>query len=489
MKPKISRQFQLLSIALVVFFACSRETTWVTTRSPYALNYYQTGLSHLYFAEYIEARQQFQKAVQADPLFRMGYCRLSMTDYLLGDLEKAFDHNFMATQNILKITAEEQDFIDWWHAGLHQDSFAARACLERLNQKMPYNREVALLLASNLCRHELTSTAAEIYYEILALDENYVPALVGLGQLYFQIEKLDSAQFWLEKAVQAAPGKAMACLELGQFYRATGRYENARKMLEKACSLAPTLPESYFQMALLNKELGKYRAALGYFQKYQQQPIGAGPCSIARSLEAEILYAMHQLPDARKKSLEAIELDANNLQAYYWLGQTELAENRFDEAYSLANQMKLLTTANPSIQPSNAAWYYRFQSQVYLQQSQWDAALAEAMEALAGAPAFGELDFRLITARILNNSGNSTGALEVCEEVFKKNPDYPPAHLLFAEICEQAGNNELAGKHYETWLKLYQNADDILPIQKGRTRLAILKKTYPTVRLTRFAEE
>lgn len=489
MKPKIFRQFQMLSVALVAFFACSRETTLVTTRSPYALNYYQTGLSHLYFSEYIQARQNFEKAVQVDPLFRMGYCRLSMTDYRLGDLEKAFDNNYMATQNILTITAEEQDFIDWWNAGLHQDSFAARDCLERLNQKMPYNREVASYLAANLCRHELTSTATEIYYEILALDENHLPALVGLGQLYFQLEKLDSAQFWFEKAVQAAPGKAMAYLELGQFYRATGRYENARKMLEKACSLTPALPESFFQMALLNKELGKYRTALSYFQKYQQQPIGAGPCSIARSLEAEIFYTIHQLPDARKKSLEAIELDANNLQAYYWLGQTELAEHRFDEAFSLANQMKLLTTANPSIQPANAAWYYRFQSLIYLQQNQWDAALSEALEALAGAPAFGELDFRLVTARILNDSGNSTGALEVCETVFKKNPDYPPAHLLFAEICEQAGNNELAGSHYETWLKLYQNADDILPIQKARTRLAILKKKQPAVHLTRLAQE
>jgi tetratricopeptide (TPR) repeat protein len=479
-----------LALGLLGLIACGNETTFVTTRSSHALGYYQTGLSHLYFSEFPEARQSFENAVQIDPLFRMGYCRLSMACYFLGDQDKAFENNYMATKNILMLDPDEQEFIDWWNAYLNQDAHAARAGIEQLHQKKPFNKEFSTFLAANLIENELTSTADEIFKEILVVDENYLPALLGLGELNYRIEKLDSAQFWLEKALQAAPDKSVTHLHLGQFYLATGQYENALKMLEKSCTIVPLIPESFFQLALLHKELGNYRGALNFFQKYQQENnVSTGSCSIARSLEAEIYYLMNNFPEARKKSLEALELDANNLQAYYWLGRVHLAENRFDEVYSLANQMKLLSTSILPGKSTNAAWYYGFMSQIYLDQGQLDQALSEAAEATAGAHRFQKLDFRIITGKILLASGNFDRALEVCQTIFEKNPWYPPAHFLFAEIQEQQGNFHLAQEHYQTLLKLYQKADDILPTQKARIRLAILKKKQPAVQLTRIAQE
>ncbi|MBF0559590.1 MAG: tetratricopeptide repeat protein [Nitrospirae bacterium] len=106
------------------------------------------------------------------------------------------------------------------------------------------------------------------YQEVLAKDENYVPALNNLAYLY--IQGGGSKEAALELAIRAyklIPKRPEVLDTVGYVMLKSGRKEDARKMLRNAAEQMPDNATVNYHLALAYKENGNKGLAIESLQK------------------------------------------------------------------------------------------------------------------------------------------------------------------------------------------------------------------------------
>jgi len=189
-------------------------------------------------------------------------------------------------------------------------------------------------------------TAIELLQQALDHDPDYVLALSGLGEAYWEKYRVETDPQWSELAVynsrraldvndQVAP----VYVTLGLIYNGTGRYEQAVKEFNQALSLDSTSSAAYLGLALALESLNMLDTAEAVYNK----AIAIRPHHWSGYANLGFFYAFHgRYDDAlvqldRAEALEHEGFDAwNNLGGLcYFIGETDRAREMWERSVEI----------------------------------------------------------------------------------------------------------------------------------------------------------
>lgn len=202
----------------------------ITTSSEKALKYFLKGrdLSEKLRAQ--ESLQYFEKAVEEDPNFALGYLFLSFAQ---PSAKEFFEYLNQAAALADKTSEGERLWILGFQAGVNAFPLKQRENYQKLVKAYP-NDERALNL---------------------------------LGNNYFGQQEYEHAIEEYKKAIKINPNFSQPYNQLGYAYRFLKNYANAEKAFMKYIELIPDDPNPYDSYAELFMKMGKYDASIESYQK------------------------------------------------------------------------------------------------------------------------------------------------------------------------------------------------------------------------------
>ena len=331
----------------------------------------------------------------------------------------------------------------------------ARECYVTANRLRKHFRWVYLL--AKLDQLEGRSDDAILgFRNSLALEPEYTPALVNLGNIYLELDRLDDARTSFASALEKRPNNPAAHYGLGQVALSKRSYAEAVEYFEKALALAPEANRIHYALAMAYRGLGDTEKAKIHLA--QQGPVGvrvADPlidrlaelvagvrvhlfrgktaleakryeeaaAEFRKAIEARpdtvpahvnLGAALIQLGDAKGAAEEfklALRFDPNNINAHYNLAILLANEQQHEQAIV---HLQAVTTTNPN--DSGAQFFLaqqllranRFEEALKLAQSlysttrslQHGALVASALAELGRCPEAAEWQRKLIARAV-----------------------------------------------------------------------------------------
>ena len=103
----------------------------------------------------------------------------------------------------------------------------------------PQRPEGHFALGAACAQQERYPEALETFLAAHALDPDYVPTLINIGQTYVQLSQPEQAIPWLERAVDQDPESVAALYQMGQAYRQLDRLEEAAAWWQHVLRVSP----------------------------------------------------------------------------------------------------------------------------------------------------------------------------------------------------------------------------------------------------------
>ena len=257
------------------------------TSNPAAYQSYTQGLGVLQRIDkkenYAIAIEWFNQALEYDPKFVAAYIQLAQTYWLY----------YKDTQNI---------------------DYASKA--ETLSEKALTIKPDSLYAFINLGKiHNglgRYGTALASYQLALKQNHNNTEVLMGLAQVYENLNKLDLAEKHLIKAVTLKPDYWLVFNKLGVFYLTHGEYYKAIEQFETALQLTPAnawiysnLGTSYWYLGNIDKTIAMFQNAIKLQEDY----------SIYSNL-ATLYFYQHDYHQSKNMYQKALALDASDFRVW-----------------------------------------------------------------------------------------------------------------------------------------------------------------------------
>ncbi len=180
-----------------------------------------------------------------------------------------------------------------------------RQALERLGVDQKYKRSTDVDPDSRAAAIELHSAgaasrpdpridqallreAAAEYKTALRLDSSYALARVNYGALLLDLGDVKNATKVLERAVQTAPGLAVAWNNLGVAYAMGKDVKKATEALAQAGKLDGKLADPWFNLGVVWADAGQKDKAVGAFEQYAVRDRDSGWSRKAQKKKAEL---------------------------------------------------------------------------------------------------------------------------------------------------------------------------------------------------------
>lgn len=124
--------------------------------------------------------------------------------------------------------------------------------------------------------------AIHAYQEALALDASFVPALVNLGNIYFEQFEFNQALEAYHAAGRQSPESARIFYNIANVYNELHQYDQAIEALEKALELEPDYSGAHFNLAVIFEKVGLELHARKHWQAYIEHDSHGEWADIAR---------------------------------------------------------------------------------------------------------------------------------------------------------------------------------------------------------------
>lgn len=135
---------------------------------------------------------------------------------------------------------------------------------QKLASNLPYLDQDMLTLKAYLLRNlERPEEALDILNQ---LDEKSAWVYNEYGIVFMQLNKLDDAIVYFEKALQEDERNEDACVQLGDIYFVKGNYLRAMDYYFKAVEYDAMTPYLAYQLGVCSENLDQYKQALGYYE-------------------------------------------------------------------------------------------------------------------------------------------------------------------------------------------------------------------------------
>jgi len=262
------------------------------------------------------AIENYQKALESDPHFSLGYARLAI----------AFAQRYQTAQDkaLLDLAAHNADLAVLYNPDSAQ-AFLSRALADAYSgrteaamqgfakalQLDPGNPQVLYYKALALRDLGQPLQAAEVYLEILKERPNYWPAYNELGFVFSRTGEYDKAAESYAQAAAVAPHVALPLASLGTMYMNLHRNGQAVEAFEQSLKRAPNA-QAYFGLGDIAFEKGDYRAALDAYSKARDlRPRSdvpwrdIGDCYMMLGATAQVRESYVKAADLLARALEA----------------------------------------------------------------------------------------------------------------------------------------------------------------------------------------
>lgn len=259
----------------------------LTTDSEEARASFMEGLAANDVGRFVEAREHFLAAVEADPEFATGYLAVSSVANSYGEfvanLKKAVEHSAGASE-------VEQAWIMSAQKGFENDEEGALAEAMKASELAPESPRALLQVAVTqgaLGEYEEERATA---WRVLEMSPGFLPAYFQLANSYLFNEPRDfaKAEECARKMVELAPGEQNPHDILGDVHRAQGDLEAARADYTRAAQLAPENGSPLQQRGHVNSFLGNWEQARADYDRAMElsEPQTAANFGIWRALVA-----------------------------------------------------------------------------------------------------------------------------------------------------------------------------------------------------------
>ena len=267
----------------------------VTTSSPAAARYFETGMVHYENHRWNFALRDWNEAIKLDPNFALAYTWTCFTT--VDPAEESADR--AKAVSLLKSTTPGEQLMVRWMAGVHSDNYLEGiSAMNDMLAMYPHDKRLNFLVAYWLYKQDQYEFAKKLTLKALAEDSRYATAYNQLAYLYSRGQDYPKSLEAAAKYVELLPHEPNPHDSYGEMLRLAGHFQEALEQYRLALKIDPTFYIS-------QKELGETYSLMG------EEP------------QARVEYAK-AIHDAPSDGLRAEYLQKSAL--------TYVREKKFDEA-------------------------------------------------------------------------------------------------------------------------------------------------------------
>ena len=412
-----------------------------------AMKHYQTG-------HFREAEQLFRRLLQQDPKNWQFALMLGLSRHSQGDSDEGFKWVKRSVE-----LGDGQPSTHYYYGRLLTDSGKPSAAREQFAQAIaldPNHVEARTGMGLvSLISGDHKRAVGELKTALRA-NAKYIPALLALARALVDLEQFDEAWPYANKALQAAPESAVPQEIMGRVLFGMGQLDPAEKCFRNALSFRPDHGELHARLADVLRVRHRDQDALQHYVKALESQYGGPEVVINASV---CLERIGDVPQARMLLQKAAGRWPEDRSILLRRAELALVGGEPDAAGEI---LAKLDQAAPEV----------VMMQARLADAKGDSVSARDMlERLVEADTEGEhRQARLLLARMRSNvdPDDIESAREPIASLLKRDPPVPDAVLVWAMICENAGDFSAACQALEDLLASDSVSDQDRPVLHNR---------------------
>ena len=508
------------------------DVSKITTRSPASLKLFWEGMELYHQRKFLESNARLEDALALDPEFALAYFRTAINHSYLG--------NTVETRKNMEKALSLADRISPWEKFLIQGSFAARYApspQEAINiyqeflSRYPDDENGLIALAALYRKLEEWDSAETLFDRARRINMYNDVTYVNLSRIALAKGQYDKARSILEanRSVFAETNYqyflAIVCLSQGRYeqtlkesqsiLRLDPEDSSARLLLGHAYALQGDYPsaEKAYRRVLQSSDISRQISArlwLAYLAlaegKFQdcRSEISQGLHQARETGHTEDEFSFQRLAAYmemrrnRQAAAYASAQDALHIAqttsnkeyeklALHLLGTVEVRLGRLKDAARTAETLKTLVEQTGNRR--HIRYYHHLQGLIALEQGSPDRAVAELEGALTYlsaqySPSDEHAFFLEASALAHQNRGDTDRASQLYKDIAALTTGrlcwgdiYAESFLHLARLCRKQGLIDKARQAYQSFLRLYRNADpDLEETAAARRELETLSQ-------------
>jgi tetratricopeptide (TPR) repeat protein len=277
----------------------------ITTSSDQALQNFKQGRDLFEKLRFPDSRSYFEKAVEADPNFAMGYLYLALT---VPSAKEYFENIKKAKNAMSNATEAEQMWILGSEAGFIGD---------------PAKQE-------------------QLYIKMVGMYPNDERARMLLGNFYFGQQQYDRAINEYDEVKKINPEFSQVYNQLGYSYRFLKQYDNAEKAFKKYIELIPDDPNPYDSYAEFLMKVGRYEESIAQYRNALKYDVTFAPSYIGIATDNNFLGRYDQAREAAQDLYENAVNDGQRRAAHFAMAASYVDEGNLDMAMAEIQKQMVL---------------------------------------------------------------------------------------------------------------------------------------------------
>jgi len=373
-----------------------------------------------------EAEPLFRRLLEQDPdnwqhALLLGLCRQS-----LGDIEDALKWVGRSVE-----LGDGQPGTHYYYGRLMADNGQPMAAREQFSQAIaldPNHVEARTGMGLvSMMSGDFERAVSELRTALRARDD-YIPALTALARCLIELEQYEEAWPHANKALQAGPENPVALRVSGQVLLGLGQLDLAERCFREGLEKRPESAELHAGLAELLKLRNKDHEALEHYGEALKRDFGGARLVIDATV---CLERLGDLSQARRLMQKARERWPGDVSVALRLAELTMLG---DDPHGAREILAGLDGDDPAV--------LEMQARVadYLDQT---GQARELLERVVETDTEGtRRSARLLLARVLSGADphDTQAAREPIAAMLRRKPPVPDAVLVWALVCERAGN-------------------------------------------------
>ena len=239
----------------------------LSTKSLEAWKYFINGRDFLNQFLLVDARRNFEKAIEFDSTFVSANLQLCPILYNHGDIKKGMEVLNKLLSLREKATPQEGYQIDLLDAGINGNIQNQMDLSAKWLDQYPDDRDANFNLATIHYNRQTYKDAIHYYKRVLEIDPNFKNAINILGYSYANLGDYENALSTMKRYKDQAPDEPNPYDSMGEIYSYKGDFKNAEKQFKKAIKLNDDFLFSRIGLGNVLLEKGRYKKALKTFNE------------------------------------------------------------------------------------------------------------------------------------------------------------------------------------------------------------------------------
>jgi len=446
-------------LMLFVVGGC-HQNPHLTSRSPEAIAFYDTGLKQYEQFSYSEARASFESALTKDSTFAMAWLRLGLVHNSVRDEARANSCVDRAMALAPNASEREQLFIRMWYYRLRFNTAAAAATADSLASLYPDEKEVYLFRGNIYELSKNFDAAIKCYQRAVQVDTGYALAVMSLGYAYSTTGDQEKAIAQMQRYIQLAPKDADPRASYADILMRAGRFDEALGQYRESLALKPDYWYSIQQIGSIDAMKGMLNEAeQQYHKSFSLLPSNRQLEATETALQGKFALLRGKTDEAAGYFQKSLQIDTLNLDAAVGYVLALARSRRIVEAEEVLQRIHAELGRRDLLTSPYMAGYYLACSIVNMHNGDLVNALVMCDSGFAYSTTQGRAAiYRQMAETNLRQKAFDDG-LSACEEGLALTPNSPDILLtlvrIYAADSDHRMTREIGGRLLEFW----KNAD------------------------------